>query len=168
MGIAEAIQKIASQGQTVSNKGIKVAKVISVAGNECVVELLDTEFEISGVRLQAESASGMLLIPAVDSFVIIAPIDDFEYVVVMFSELESIQFLDGSYGGLVKVTELVQKVNNLENKVNSIINTFNLHTHAGVTTGAGTSGPSATPISGTLTPTQVSDINNPLVTHGTV
>ncbi len=38
--------------------------------------------------------------------VIIAPIDDFEYVVVMFSQLDSIKMLNGSYGGLTKTQEL--------------------------------------------------------------
>ncbi len=168
MNIAGAIQSLANQGQSVSNKGIKVAKVQSVTANTCDVELLDSGFDITGVRLQAETQDGFLCVPAIDSMVIIAPIDDFEYVVVMFSQLDSIKMLDGSYGGLIKISDLITKLNNLENKVNSIITTFNAHVHTGVTTGGGSSAISPTPITGTLTPTQIADIENDLITHGTV
>ncbi|MEI8111180.1 MAG: hypothetical protein WCH59_09345 [Chitinophagia bacterium] len=70
------------------------------------------------------------------------------------------QFNDGSLGGLVKVIELTQKLNNLENKVNSLISVFNSHVHTGVTTGAGASGTTPTTVTGTLTPTQRADIEN--------
>lgn len=170
MDIAEAIRTLAKQGETVSNKGIKVAKVLAVDGQKCDVELLDTEFEISGVRLQADvetTANGILPIPAINSFVIIAPIDDFEYVVVLFSKLESIQFLDGSYGGLVKVNDLVGKVNNLENQVNDLLTTLQ-----SIVIPLAPSGtyPFAPVFSGftPLTPTQPGDIQNDKIQHGTV
>lgn len=70
------------------------------------------------------------------------------------------QFNDGSLGGLVKVVELTQKLNNLESKVNSLITAFNSHVHTGVTTGAGASGTTLTTVTGTLTPTQRADIEN--------
>lgn len=164
MDITEAIQRIARQGT--GNAKIQVAKVLSVDGNTCTVELLESEFEITGVRLQVETQNGVLYVPAVDSFVIIAPIDDFEYFVVMYSALASIKMLDGSYGGLIKIEDLVTKLNNLENKVNSIINTFNTHVHGGVTTGAGSSAVSPTPVSGTLTPTVRANIENDKIIHG--
>ena len=70
------------------------------------------------------------------------------------------QFNDGGLGGLVKVVELTQKLNNLESKVNSLITAFNSHVHTGVTTGAGASGTTLTTVTGTLTPTQRADIEN--------
>ncbi len=161
MDIVEAIQKISKQGQ--QDTRIQVAKVLSVEGTTCTVELLDSQFEINEVRLQTETSNGVLLIPAVDSFVIIAPIDDFEYIVVMYSALDSIQFLDGSFGGLVKVVDLVTKLNNLENKVNSLITYINSHTHASNGTP-----PSPSFVGGSLTPTVRNDIENTKVTHGNV
>ena len=145
-----------------------VAEVLSVSGTTCTVSPIDGSADIEDVRLQTEAASGILCIPVVGSFVVVQMLNDVEGVVVMFSELESIKFLDGSYGGLVKIIDLVTKINNLEDKVNTIISTFNSHVHTGVTTGGGSSGTTPTTVSGTLTQTVRGDIENTEVTHGTV
>jgi len=73
--------------------------------------------------------------------------------------------MGGEFGGLVKVVELTQKLNDLENKVNEIITTFVTHTHPVISTGAPTS-PTSTPISGNLTISQREDIENINVKHG--
>lgn len=78
-----------------------------------------------------------------------------------------IQFNDGSMGGLVKVIELVQKLNNLENLVNDLIAKYNAHTHIlTLSTGTGTAAPTTTTEPQTLTPTQRSDIENNNITQG--
>jgi hypothetical protein len=77
-----------------------------------------------------------------------------------------IKMNDGAMGGLVKVIELTQKLNNLENKVNTLITSFNAHVHSGVTTGPGSSGPTPTQVTGTLTPTQRADIENDKIVQG--
>lgn len=161
MEIREAIQKIAKDGFNPTR--CRVAKVLSVESDTCTVELLDTETQVSDVRLQTESANGVYYKPAVDSFVIVASIEDFEYVVIMYSALDEIKFLDGSYGGLVKVEDLVTKLNNLENKVNDLITFINTHSHA-------SNGASPSPIylGGTLTTTVRANIENTKVTHGNV
>lgn len=75
------------------------------------------------------------------------------------------QFNEGSLGGLVKVIELTQKLNNLESKVNDIISKFNSHTHIlTLSTGTGTAAATANPVSGTLTPTNRADIENTKIT----
>ena len=61
---------------------------------------------------------------------------------------------------------MVSKVNTIENKINQIISTFNTHVHSGVTTGGGSSAVTPTTISGTLTNTVVSDLENDKVKHG--
>jgi hypothetical protein len=73
--------------------------------------------------------------------------------------------MGGEFGGLVKVVELTQKLNNLENKVNEIIVTFGTHTHAVTAVGSPTS-PTTTPIAGSLTISQRDDIENVNVRHG--
>jgi len=78
-----------------------------------------------------------------------------------------IQLNDGSYGGLVEVINLVTKLNNLENLVNDLISKYNIHTHIlTLSTGTGTAAPTTTIETGTLTPTQRSDIENTIITHG--
>lgn len=75
------------------------------------------------------------------------------------------QFNQGSLGGLVKVIELTQKLNNLESKVNDIISKFNSHTHIlTLSTGTGSAAATSNPVSGTLTPTQRGDIENTKIT----
>ena len=79
---------------------------------------------------------------------------------------DEIKFNDGALGGLVKVAELTTKLNNLENKVNTLITTFNTHVHTGVTTGPGSSATTPTTVNGTLTPTQQKDIENEKIKQG--
>lgn len=153
MNLRETIQDIVKDKMKLQS--IRVAEVVSVSGSECVVMLPETETEVPGVKLQTDVASGVLLVPSVGSNVIIGQISDFDYCVLMFSGLDSITFLDGSYGGLVKVSDLVGKLNALENKVNQLI-TWGL-----------TVSPPFSP-STLLQVTQVSDIENDKITHGAV
>lgn len=127
----------------------------------------DTLPDYNGVKLMTTPTKGLYLIPKVDSQVIVQPMIGGGGIIVMYSELDSIQMLGDDYGGLIKIDDLITKLNNLENKVNSIINTFNTHTHpyVNVSTPATTS-PSTSPVVGTLTPTIVNDIENPLIKHG--
>ena len=70
------------------------------------------------------------------------------------------------YKGLVINDSLVTKLNNLENKVNDLIMAYNYHTHTGVQTGGGTSGTTPTVITGSLTPTNETELQNQNVKHG--
>ena len=77
---------------------------------------------------------------------------------------DKIQFNEGENGGLVKIDPLVEKVNNLESKVNSLIQGFNNHVHPDPTSGI-TGIPSN---SGTIAPlatTQKTELENPIVLH---
>jgi len=160
MNLRDAIRKIAKDETNTRNL---VAKVLAVDGSTCDVQIVDTEFELTGVRLQTETSSGVLLVPAIDSKVIISPIDDFEYVVIMYSAVSAIKFLNGSFGGMVKVQSLVSKLNDIEQKVNDIISWANAHVHSGNNVTP------TTPYSGgNLTETERTDIENGEVTHGTV
>ena len=88
---------------------------------------------------------------------------------VKFTE-EVIQFDGGENFGLVKVKELTEKINNLENTVNSLIAKHNSHIHITTATVAATPtpgiiAPTSTTETGTLTATQQPDIENEKVTH---
>lgn len=163
MDVREAIRNM------VGNNGAFgiICTVKSVSGNTCVCSPINDDADIEDVRLQAQAGNGVLLIPTVDSVVVVQMINDVEGVVIMYSDVESIKFLDGSFGGIVKVIELVSKLNNLENKVNDIIAAFNSHVHTGVSTGGGSSGTTPSTVSGTLTPTDRDDIENTSIEHGT-
>ena len=148
--------------------------VISVDdSNETCEVLLNTGEEqsrIPNVKLQAGIGDGLLLIPNEGSEVIVC-YSSKDYVppyIVLTSDIEFVYLVasntitlnDGTYGGLVKVVDLVTKLNNLENKVNSIISAYNTHSHPA------NGSPTASTITGSLTPTNRNDIENTKITHG--
>lgn len=127
----------------------------------------DGSADVLGVALIADpSKKGLICIPAVGSAVIISQKAKDSYYVAMFSQVDEIRLNGVNYGGLVKIDDLVTKLNNLESKVNSIISTFNSHVHPGVTVGGGATLVSATPVVGVLTPTQLAELENEKVKHG--
>lgn len=176
-----------------------LANVDSVdeAKRTCVVTSLNGKGQttIENVQLMADVEDGILLIPSVDSTVIVSYSTYNQPYISLFSKLEKVllvagennasvqidedgllleiadtkllisdgltQFNDGSLGGLVKVINLTQKLNNLENKVNSLLSAYNAHTHIlTLSTGTGTAAPTTSSVPGTLTPTQRGDIEN--------
>lgn len=76
------------------------------------------------------------------------------------SEFDMIIFNGGENGGFVLTPNLITKLNNIENLLNDLISKFNSHTHTGVETGGGVSGPTLTQEGGTLTPTEADDIQS--------
>lgn len=173
--IKQTIQKLAGT-HLVDMTHMAIAQVISsdVQACTCTVELVTgkTSERKLTVSLMADVSDGLLMIPADGSTVIVAWSDRMLPYVAMFSDLQDV-YLDatgkitinqGSDGGLVRVRDLVTKLNAIENKVNAIISSYNAHVHPDPV--SGTTGAPTVPITGTLTPTQVADIENPNVTHG--
>lgn len=195
--IIESIQRL-SGTQLTDKVNLLSAIVDSVDEDKrtCVVTSLNSqgEYSLENVQLMASVDDGFLLIPAIDSTVMVAFSTMTPPFIAQYSAIDKVfiivgqsnvsleisneeilleiadtklsltdgltKFNDGNLGGLLKVNDVLQKINNLENKVNAIITIFNNHVHTGVTTGAGSSAISPTPISGTLTPTQKSEIEN--------
>lgn len=151
MDISEALRKIV--GPTNRNAFGILCTVLSIDGATCVCEPVDGSADIEDVRLQVEESSGIYIEPKIGSFVIVAMINDVEGYVAMFSEVDNIFLLDGSHGGLVRVIDLVAKLNALENKVNALI-TWGL-----------TVTPPFSP-STLLTPTVRGDVENTNIVHG--
>jgi hypothetical protein len=69
-------------------------------------------------------------------------------------------FNTGSLGGLVKVNDLLTKINNLEYTLNALIDKFNSHTHPGVSSGSSSTAPTTSQEGGRITPTQLNEIEN--------
>jgi hypothetical protein len=115
-----------------------------------------------------EMKKGLLLVPKVGSVVVVSFINNQDTgFISMCSEVDEIHLNGENYKGLVKIEELVDKLNALENKVNTIISTFNAHTHPYVDSGSpAVTSVTATLVAGTLTPTQVADLENDTVLHG--
>lgn len=77
----------------------------------------------------------------------------------------TVMFNGGELGGMAKVIDLTSKLNNLENLVNDLIVKYNAHTHTGVTTGPGSSGPTVAQETETLTLTVRTDIEDTKILH---
>lgn len=73
---------------------------------------------------------------------------------------DTITFNKGNNQGLVKIQELTDKLNNLVNEVETLRNTFNTHTHSGVTTGPGISGITSQIVNKPITKFNKSDYEN--------
>jgi hypothetical protein len=130
---------------------------------------------------------GIIIYPKVDSDVVVCDIDgDGIYTIIQYGKIDklvvkigsttelevtdgNIVMNGGSYGGLVKVSELVDKIKSIENLLNSLINKFNAHTHPYLPGPGPTPSPTsvtATPETGSISPvTAIADIENQHVKH---
>jgi len=149
----------------------------------CCTVKLDDDIIYYKVRLRSvvTDDTGVYLLPKVDSKVTIARVDNGgHWTVVKWSEVDkmmlkigqtTIEVIDGSVTinegnnkGLVKVVELTQKINALEQKVNDLLTALQ-----GVTIPLAPSGTYPfLPIFSPITPLQTTaqaDIENPDVTH---
>lgn len=122
MDLRDAIRSIAGTDK-ISVFGI-LATVISVdpGSATCDCDPIDDSATIEGVRLQSGPGNGKLYIPKVGSVVIVHLVSDSEGYVTMFSELDSIQFLDGSHGGLTKTQELKTQLDKSNEVLSAIAN----------------------------------------------
>jgi hypothetical protein len=146
----------------------KVCTVDSVdlVNRTCYCIPVNEDADITEVRLMANIDNGFLLIPEVDSIVVVSFLSDSSAYVSMVSKVSEIQLNGTNYGGLIIVAELTDKLNNLENAFNQHLTLYNLHTHAGVTSGSSTTSPVVVQDTQTLTPTIEADLENTTVLHG--
>lgn len=161
--IKQAIRQLAGT-HLVDNTHLAIAQVITVDVNACTCEVNQVTGKTSATRftvaLMPDVGDGWLLIPTIGSTVIIGWSDRNKPYVAMFSDLQDV-YLDamgkitlnqGIEGGLVKVRDLVARLNLIENAFNAL--------NAKVNTLA------PTPVINPLVPTQATQIENPNVTHG--
>lgn len=174
--IAEYIREIAGTNLK-AQMTMFDAKVISVSVDErtCVVERIGGK--TSGrltARLMASVDDGCLMVPTVDSTVIICMSEFVEPYVAMYSGIDSIVWLGGEYDGVPIVKDpnnankgLLKRLNNLEDALKSLIDNYNAHTHVyspGALTAIATAVSSA-PETTIIVNTSQSDIEHPNITH---
>jgi len=163
MNLREAIQDISKDKLRFDR--VIVATVKSVEGDQCTV-LSESETEIPGVRLQMDPSAGVLYMPKVGSVVLLLRISDFDFSVVMFSALDEIKFLNGSYGGLVKAPELKEQLDKTNEVVNAIAQTLQTWTPVSNDGGAALKTAAIAALTGKVVG-DYSNIENDKVSHGT-
>jgi hypothetical protein len=184
MNIAEQIKHLAKQ--TNSNI-LEVCTVKSIDIDLCLCECEPLNGGATyQARLQATKDKGLLILPALESLVIIAPIggkNSPTAIVLGYSEVSEVHiqntngtnivvkektvFLNGEdYNGLVRVKELTDKLNKLENAFNGLVAKFNAHTHmVNAMPPPAPAPPTLTTETTTIVPTQQTEIENTTVKH---
>jgi hypothetical protein len=170
MNIRDILDEVAKQAINKQEIYSIVCTVDSVdlGDRTCVCTPVNGGAELQDVRIQASigSSVGFFIEPTVDSQVIVSFLSREIAYISLFSEIENVYldfndkviFNGGSNGAMVKIGDLVSRLNLIENKVNSIITAYNSHQH--VETGA-TTATTVTVVAGSLTTTSVGDIDNP-------
>ncbi|MDD4395694.1 MAG: hypothetical protein PHQ33_07400 [Bacteroidales bacterium] len=109
-----------------------LCRVKCVEGATCTVVREMDEMEIKEVRINATITEnqGLVIAPKVNSYVLITDIDGDKWFVSQFSEIDKITIdcendiviNGGNNAGMVKISELTQKLN-------ALVNSYNSHTH---------------------------------------
>lgn len=156
-----------------------VCTVISVneAERTCQLSPVNGDAERKG-RIQANLSltEGIYIKPIVGSKVLLTYINNKTGIITSYSEIENIVisidstsfemsdgetvFNGGVLGGLPVTSEIVSRLNLIENKVNDLILFTQTHVHTGVTTGGGSTLVSPDPVTGNLINTNDSHIEN--------
>ncbi len=153
-----------------------VVDSVDISKRTCACTAIDghTQYDLPTVSLMASVDDGDLKIPVIGSTIKVIFSQNIEPFVCQYSELENIiifastkiQLQDGSFGGLVKVSDLVSKINTLESDLNTLKSAFNSWTVVPSDGGSALKIASATWVGNSITETKVDDLENTAITHG--
>lgn len=153
---------------------VGTAKNVDEVKRICDFTPIGDEADRFDVRLQsAESQTlGLVLIPKEGSFIIISFMNRTQAFVSLTSELEKVlvdtdlfQFNGGDNDGLVKIGDLIAKLNNLENDINNLKSIFSAWAPVANDGGAALKGLLATYSGDTFVPTLQTELEDTKVTH---
>jgi len=115
-----------------------IATVKSVDKEKCTCSVKDNGSEYFDVRLRPTigSNAGVVMYPKIGATILAVKLESTEeWAMICATKYDSIDILieslvmnDGNFGGLVKIQELT-------NKLNTLVNVYNSHTHSVATTG---------------------------------
>ena len=155
--IYEAIRMIAKgDGQALCDTG--VARNVDAEHGVCDVEI-EGKAPAEGALI-GNAESGVMVVPKDGSVVAVVWVSKTTAVVVMVAEVEEIRLMGGQMGGLVKVEELVKRLNAVEEDLNNLKQVFQGWTPVSQDGGATLKTAATTWATQRLTETQKSDIEN--------
>jgi hypothetical protein len=157
-------------------KSSLLAKVKAVNIGEKTIDLVDddnAESFYEGVRLNpvVDSTKGLTIFPKIGTWCLAVRIEDSEeWMAVAFGEVQTFSlnavetiFNDGLNDGLVKLNPLLEKINNLENEVNSLKQILLAWTPVPSDGGAALKTAVSTWAATNMVMTQKSDLENPAI-----
>lgn len=164
--IKKAVRGLGNTGNELYSIVCRVDSV-DITNKTCYcIPLSEGGGDLQDVRLMSDNKVGFLIKPKVGSIVLVTMLNRATGYVSMFSDVDEILLNGNAYGGLVRIGQMVTKLNNLETALNNFVTLYNAHVHGGVTSGPSTTTPPAFPNSTTLTPTQQAELENLTVKHG--
>ena len=170
--IRDLIQKLAQTGDEMYSVVGEVSEVDETA-RTCTVQPANGTAKIIGCRLQSgiDSESGFVMVPKDGSNVVVSFLNKDAGFVTLMDEVDKIiidcddvAFNGGDNGGLVISGETASKLNDIENKVNSILNTLKGVTVPLAPTGSYPFAPLFASITD-LANTSASDLENDKIKH---
>jgi hypothetical protein len=136
---------------------------VDIINKTCYCIPIDKSGDLQDVRLMASTSVGFWIVPTINSVVLVTMLNNTTGYVAQCSEFDFMYLNGDAYGGLVKVQELTDKLNDLENAFNQHILLYNAHTHA--ETSVNTLVPNALDTQ-VLIPTIKTELENLTVKHG--
>ena len=164
--IAEAIRALSGMDD------LQYESILCNVSNIDTTKMLCTCIPINGdadfeeVRLNANYQKGFVLVPKNNSVVVVSQISNEVAYISMVSEVDQIYLAGDDNGGLVKVSELVDKINRVENQVNNILNVLKTTVIPLAPSGTYPFAPLYASILDITPLTQVNDLENKTVQHG--
>jgi hypothetical protein len=129
------------------------------------INTADYEASYLNIRLTSKQSNGFVINPTDGSLVTINLYNPTDGFVVSYSDIDSMQFINNTNAGLVKVIQLTAKLNTLENNMNALIAAYNAHIHVDSVTAVPTLTTSVPDLGGPIPLTLQSDIENTKVAH---
>lgn len=143
--------------------------IAAVDENSKTCNIDDDGFMMYGIRLQSvtNAAAGILKVPKIGAQALAVKIEDGDgFMLLDCAEYDKIIFNGGTNGGLINIESLVNKINAIENDLNSLKTVFKTSwTPVAQDGGAALKTAAATWASQTITQTQTEDIEDTTVTH---
>jgi hypothetical protein len=164
--IAEAVKVLSGfEDMNFESIACKVSN-IDTTNMTCDCAPINGDANFLDVRLNANYKKGFTLIPKKKSIVIISQLSDATAYVSMVSEVDEIFLAGDANGGLVKVQDLVSKLNTIETDINTLKTVFSSWAPVANDGGAALKTAAATWYAHQLVPTNITDLENTHVQHG--
>lgn len=160
--LGEALERLI---RTLNRAKVMVDGVIEEVNDDftCDVTINTVPYSSVPINILIGSQGDFYMKPLVGSACLIGFRDGSEQrpQIMWVQQAELFIFNQGNNGGMVLVTDLVSRLNKIENLVNNLVTQYNGHTHIlALSSGTGTAAETVSQETGTLTPTVRGDIEN--------
>lgn len=163
--IKKAIKGLSETGDEVYSI-LCTVKSVDLTAKTCYCLPVSGDADITDVSLIVNAQTGFMIIPTVGSKVLVTMQNESTGYVGMYSQIDFIHLNGDNYGGLVKIADLVSKLNATENKINALISAMSSWVVVPNDGGAALKTIAASFYATSLTVTTQASIENSTTKHG--